>query len=171
MSSNQKNFLPPGASRRWKHPLVFAAALVGCVGSSAVYYAHIRARQKARSGVFSLSFDSFVFSIIRCLGLFLEQSFFEEALDLTRGYKPITEKLVEPIQSLQIDTTNRFNHLSAYVAQVSRSIFSFLFSLRCAVLHRWLRKNGSTDRSMCRVILVFQIKSSNRFFLSKIFDQ
>lgn len=121
------------------------------------------------------SFFSFVrfvcFSIIRCLGLFLEQSFFEEALDLTRGYKPITEKLVEPIQSLQIDTTNRFNHLSAYVAQVSRSIFSFLFSLRCAVLHRWLRKNGSTDRSMCRVILVFQIKSSNPFFLSKIFHQ
>lgn len=48
MSTNKK---PPSTNirpSRWGHPLVFLASLVGLAGSSAVYYAHIRARQKAR---------------------------------------------------------------------------------------------------------------------------
>ncbi|CAF3477816.1 unnamed protein product [Rotaria sp. Silwood1] len=50
--------------------------------------------------------------------IYTEKPFFEEALLLTRGYKPITEKLVEPIQSLKIDTSNEFNKLTLLGAQV-----------------------------------------------------
>lgn len=60
------------------------------------------------------------------LDLFLEKPFYEEALDLTRGYKPIIEKLVEPLQPLQIDPTSKFNAISPLGAQVS---FVFLFFL------------------------------------------
>ncbi|CAF1149060.1 unnamed protein product [Rotaria magnacalcarata] len=95
MSSNP---LPKSKYSRWGHPLVFVASLVGIVGSSAVYYAQIRARQKARN-------------------LFLEQTFYTEALELTRGYKPIAEKLIEPIEPLQIDTTSKFNTLAHLGAQ------------------------------------------------------
>ena len=49
MSSNEKIPLPKIKQSRWGHPLVFIASLVGLAGSSAVYYANIRARQKARS--------------------------------------------------------------------------------------------------------------------------
>ena len=52
------------------------------------------------------------------LGLFTEKSFYEEAITLTRGYKPIREKLVEPIQPLKIDTGNEFNQLKLLTAQV-----------------------------------------------------
>ncbi|CAF1081464.1 unnamed protein product [Rotaria sordida] len=99
MSSNTKISLPNVKQSRWGHPLVFVASVIGLAGSSAVYYAHIRARQKARS-------------------LFLEQSFYKEALELTSGYKPITEKLIEPIQPLQIDTTSKFNILGPLGAQI-----------------------------------------------------
>ncbi|CAF1176889.1 unnamed protein product [Adineta steineri] len=50
--------------------------------------------------------------------IYTEKPFYEEALVLTRGYKPITEKLVEPIQPLKIDTSNEFNSLSLLGAQV-----------------------------------------------------
>lgn len=48
MFSNGK--IPPTKVKqsRWGHPLVFVASLIGLAGSSAVYYAHIRARQRAR---------------------------------------------------------------------------------------------------------------------------
>ena len=59
------------------------------------------------------------------LDLFLETPFYQEALDLTSGYKPITEKLVEPLQPLQIDPTSSFNAISPVGAQVSLS-FSLL---------------------------------------------
>ncbi|CAF0780462.1 unnamed protein product [Rotaria sp. Silwood1] len=98
MSSNIKTPIPKVKQSRWGHPLVFVASLIGLAGSSAVYYAHIRARQKARI-------------------LFLEQSFYKQALELTSGYKPIIEKLVEPIQPLQIDTTSKFNILGSLGAQ------------------------------------------------------
>jgi hypothetical protein len=62
------------------------------------------------------------------LDLFLEKPFYEEALTLTSGYKPITEKLVEPIQPLQIDPTSKFNNLSVLGAQVSLSFQLILFS-------------------------------------------
>jgi hypothetical protein len=52
------------------------------------------------------------------IGIFIEKPFYEEALILTRGYKPITEKLVEPIQPLKIDTSNEFNVLTLLGAQV-----------------------------------------------------
>jgi len=64
--------------------------------------------------------------------LFLETSFYDEALNLTRGYKPITEKLVEPIEPLQIDPTSKFNALSALNAQVSPLLF-----VLCAFPHRF----------------------------------
>ena len=50
---------------------------------------------------------------------FLAKPFYEEALELTRGYKAITEKLIEPIEPLQIDPTSKFNILSPLGAQVS----------------------------------------------------
>ncbi|CAF2513391.1 unnamed protein product [Rotaria sp. Silwood2] len=50
--------------------------------------------------------------------IFSEKPFFEEALILTRGYKPITEKLVEPIQPLKVNTSNEFNNLTLLGAQV-----------------------------------------------------
>jgi len=50
--------------------------------------------------------------------IFTEKPFYEEALILTRGYKPITQKLVEPIQPLKIDTSNEFNVLTLLGAQV-----------------------------------------------------
>jgi hypothetical protein len=62
------------------------------------------------------------------LGIFIEKPFYEEALILTRGYKPITEKLVEPIKPLNIDTSNSFNVLTLLGAQVS---FTFYDSRLC----------------------------------------
>ncbi|CAF1113148.1 unnamed protein product [Rotaria sordida] len=50
--------------------------------------------------------------------IYTEKPFFDEALLLTRGYKPITEKLVEPIQPLKIDTSNEFNNLTLLGAQI-----------------------------------------------------
>jgi hypothetical protein len=49
-------------------------------------------------------------------------------LILTRGYKPITEKLVEPIQPLKIDTSNQFNVLTLLGAQVNKIILLFLIN-------------------------------------------
>ena len=49
MSSNDRKALPKVRPSRWGHPLVFVAAAIGLAGSSAVFYAQIRARQKARS--------------------------------------------------------------------------------------------------------------------------
>jgi hypothetical protein len=46
-------------------------------------------------------------------------------LILTRGYKPITEKLVEPILPLKIDTSNQFNVLTLLGAQVNKIILLF----------------------------------------------
>jgi hypothetical protein len=71
---------------------------------------------------FFLIFFDFIFAAV-----FLEKPFYEEALDLTRNYKPITEKLVEPIQPLQLDPTSKFNILSSVVAQVSVLIHFFFF--------------------------------------------
>lgn len=50
--------------------------------------------------------------------IFTEKSFFEEALTLARGYKPIKDKLGEPIKPLTIDTSNAFNELTLLSAQV-----------------------------------------------------
>ena len=115
--SSQQTMPPLGAKpSRWGHPLVFVASLVGIAGSGAVYYANVLARQKARS-------------------MFLEQTFFEEALELTRGYRPISEKLVEPIQPLQLDPMSKFNVIALNSAQVSaeRSFYFLEFSSkRCA---------------------------------------
>jgi hypothetical protein len=49
MSSNERIPLPKAKPSRWGHPLVFLASVIGLAGSGAVYYAQIRARQKARS--------------------------------------------------------------------------------------------------------------------------
>lgn len=62
------------------------------------------------------------FCIDRSLDMFIEQSFYQEALELTRHYKPILEKLGEPIEPLQVDPTSRFNYLASQAAQVSRLI-------------------------------------------------
>lgn len=106
------NYFPKNlnVTSRWRHPLVFVAAAIGLAGSSGVYYANIRARQKARR-------------------LFIEQNFFEDALELTRAYKPIAEKLVLPIEPLQIDTMSRFNFFSPTAAQVRKFVEFFRFSL------------------------------------------
>lgn len=57
----------------------------------------------------------------------MENSFYQEALKLTSGYKPIADRLVEPIEPLQIDPTSRFNALSSLGAQVSQP-FQMIFS-------------------------------------------
>lgn len=49
MSTNAKNPFTKTRPSRWGHPLVFVASAIGLLGSSAVYYAQIRARQRARS--------------------------------------------------------------------------------------------------------------------------
>ena len=56
---------------------------------------------------------------VSLLAIFTEKPFFEEALLLTRGYKPIREKLGEPLQPLKVDTSNAFNVLTLLGAQVS----------------------------------------------------
>jgi hypothetical protein len=117
MSSNEKISPPKVKPSRWGHPLVFLASAIGLAGSSFVYYAQIRARQKARSLFFFKSNFRLFYST--SLDLFLETPFYEEALELTRGYKHISEKLVEPIQPLQIDPTSKFNAISQLEAQVS----------------------------------------------------
>jgi hypothetical protein len=58
-------------------------------------------------------------------GIYTDKPFYEEALILTRGYKPITEKLVEPILPLKIDTSNQFNVLTLLGAQVNKIILLF----------------------------------------------
>jgi hypothetical protein len=55
-------------------------------------------------------------------GIYTSKPFYDEALTLTRGYKPITEKLIEPIQPLKIDTSNEFNTLTLLGAQVNSTI-------------------------------------------------
>ncbi len=55
MSSNEYIRLPKAKSSRWGHPLVLIASVIGLAGSSAVFYAHIRARQKARSLLFLIN--------------------------------------------------------------------------------------------------------------------
>jgi hypothetical protein len=57
----------------------------------------------------------------------MEKSFYQEALTLTSGYKPIVDRLVEPIEPLLIDPTSRFNALSSLGAQVSQ-LFQLIFS-------------------------------------------
>ena len=54
--------------------------------------------------------------------IYTSKPFYDEALILTRGYKPITEKLIEPIQPLKIDTSNSFNTLTLLGAQVNFAI-------------------------------------------------
>jgi hypothetical protein len=76
----------------------------------------------------TFSIQYFYDSILISLDLFLENPFYQEALILTSGYKPITEKLVEPIQPLQIDPTSKFNAFSLLGAQVSLS-FQLIFIL------------------------------------------
>ena len=49
MSTNAQNPFTKTKPSRWGHPLVFVASAIGLLGSSAVYYAQIRARQRARS--------------------------------------------------------------------------------------------------------------------------
>lgn len=58
----------------------------------------------------------------------MEKSFYQEALTLTSGYKPIADKLVEPIEPLLIDPTSRFNALSSVGAQVSQPLQLIFFS-------------------------------------------
>ncbi|UJR37585.1 hypothetical protein I4U23_030283 [Adineta vaga] len=125
MSSNNKNSLPKMNRSRWGHPLVLFASVIGLAGSSAVYYAQIRARQKARN-------------------LFLQTSFYQEALELTRGYKPIVDKLIEPIEPLLVDTTSKFNTLSPLGAQVEipvrgaeRSGIIYCYATRESVDDEW----------------------------------
>ena len=48
----------------------------------------------------------------------MEKPFFDEALVLAQGYKPIRDKLVEPIKPLKVDTSNPFNVLTLLSAQV-----------------------------------------------------
>ncbi|CAF1299860.1 unnamed protein product, partial [Didymodactylos carnosus] len=50
--------------------------------------------------------------------VFTEKPFYNEAVHLMKGYKPIVEQLVEPLQPLKIDTSNKFNTLSLLGAQV-----------------------------------------------------
>jgi hypothetical protein len=80
--------------------------------------------------VYFFSIEFFNFLNFISLDQFLEKPFYEEALELTRGYKPITDKLVEPIQPLQVDPTSKFNTLSLLGAQVSllfpKKIFFFI---------------------------------------------
>ncbi|CAF1268204.1 unnamed protein product [Adineta ricciae] len=102
MSSNDRKALPKVRPSRWGHPLIFVAAAIGLAGSSAVFYAQIRARQKARN-------------------LFLQAAFYQEALELTHGYKPITDRLVEPIEPLQIDTTILNGQFCSYKQQKSKT--------------------------------------------------
>ena len=59
-------------------------------------------------------------------GIFTEKSFFEEALYLTRGYKPIIDKLVEPIKPLKIDTSDNFNVVTLLGAQVKSGQPTFI---------------------------------------------
>lgn len=48
MSASGQPPFPKVRSSRWGHPLIFLASAIGLVGSSAVYYANIRSRQRAR---------------------------------------------------------------------------------------------------------------------------
>lgn len=59
------------------------------------------------------------------LAIYTEKPFYEEALILTRGYKPITDKLIEPVQPLKIDTSSEFNSLTLLGAQVEKKIVFF----------------------------------------------
>jgi hypothetical protein len=86
------------------------------------------------------------------LDLFLESSFYNEALELSRGYKPLTEKLVEPIQPLQIDPTSRFNILSELGAQVGLLFELFLLFL---LLNKFVNHRDSIKSSKNRVIYSF----------------
>ncbi|CAF0820097.1 unnamed protein product [Adineta ricciae] len=76
--------------------------------------------------------------------IFTEKSFYDEALVLARGYKPITDKLVAPIQPLKIDTSNEFNKLTLLSAQfqlpirgAQRSGTLFCYATRNSLDDEW----------------------------------
>ena len=49
---------------------------------------------------------------------FSEQPYFKEALELVKGYKPITEKLGEPIYANRLDLSDPFNYHDGKTARV-----------------------------------------------------
>ncbi|CAF1138953.1 unnamed protein product [Rotaria magnacalcarata] len=65
-----------------------------------------------------ISFATYKYMLKPSPSIYNEKPFFEEALTLTRGYKPIKDKLVEPIKPLKIDVSNEFNTLTLLGAQV-----------------------------------------------------
>ena len=71
-----------------------------------------------RSTMAVVGYSTYKYMIRPNPSIFTEKSFFEETLALTRGYKPIMDKLGEPIQPLKIDTSNEFNTLTLLSAQV-----------------------------------------------------
>lgn len=83
---------------------------------------------------------------VSSIGIYTEKPFYEEALILTRGYKPISEKLVEPINPLKIDTSNDFNSLTLLGAQVSDPILSFFSP------NQLKSKLGSNSNPWCTTI-------------------
>jgi hypothetical protein len=66
MSGNAKIPLSGVKQSRWSHPLVLVASLVGLVGSSATYYAVMRARRQARSSYLSM-FASCTIFVKKCI--------------------------------------------------------------------------------------------------------
>ncbi|CAF1062202.1 unnamed protein product, partial [Didymodactylos carnosus] len=76
--------------------------------------------------------------------VFTEKPFYNEAVHLMKGYKPIVEQLVEPLQPLKIDTSNKFNTLSLLGAQLQipvrgaqRSGILFCYATRDSLDEDW----------------------------------
>jgi hypothetical protein len=51
-------------------------------------------------------------------GSFAEQSYYKEAIELIKGYKPIMEKLVEPVVFKKLDMSDSFQYHDGKRAQV-----------------------------------------------------
>lgn len=100
-----------------------------------------------------------VFSSSSSSGIFTEKSFFQEALILAQGYKPIQEKLVEPIQPLKIDTSNSFNTLTLLSAQVEIPIRG---ALRSGSVYCYATRE-SLDDEFVSFLCLFQRKTLQKF--------
>ena len=64
------------------------------------------------------------FTMTSFLGNFEAQCYYQEALKLTKGYRPIMEKLGEPVKFKPIDISDEFNYQDEKIARVNPILFS-----------------------------------------------
>jgi hypothetical protein len=58
-------------------------------------------------------------TLIQFQDSFADQPYYKEALELIKGYKPISEKLGEPVYAKRVDLSDPFNYHDEKTARVT----------------------------------------------------